>query len=442
MTECSICCEKFNRSNHLKVECKGCDGLDSGSACRQCCKTYILTNTKEASCMFCKSGWDRDFMNTYLSKTFVNKEYKEYTENLYVEKQIALLPATQNDAIKEKKIRELEKSCKEAESELNRLTMQVLEQKNIIKNFTWQITNIRISGTVEEKNNFVTKCPHANCNGFLNNRHYCNMCENKFCKDCMEIKTEDHVCDEELKATIKAIKKESKPCPGCGEAISKIDGCDQMWCVKCHIQFSWRSGQQLQGYNHNPEYFRWMRETGRNIARNPNEENCEELTDLKIHYVMLKIGSRSQMKFVQDVYRMYRHIGAFYIRIQESQQSQLQLRKLRVQYLLNEITKEAWKTKIQKIEKDASKKKSYNDTWRLAYHVIESHLINIVRMENSANFKENLEAVIKQLIEFKLYINASFINISNNYGSTTCPGIEESWRESFNYKKYIKRTRS
>ena len=63
-------------------------------------------------------------------------------------------------------------------------------------------------------------------------------------------------------------------------------------------------------------------------------------------------------------------------------------------------------------------------------------------MENSANFKENLEAVIKQLIEFKLYINASFINISNNYGSTTCPGIEESWRESFNYKRYIKRTRS
>ena len=93
-----------------------------------------------------------------------------------------------------------------------------------------------------------------------------------------------------------------------------------------------------------------MRETGRNIARNLMKKIVEELTDLKIHYVMLKIGSRSQMKFVQDVYRMYRHIGAFYIRIQESQQSQLQLRKLRVQYLLNEITKEAWKTKIQKIK--------------------------------------------------------------------------------------------
>ena len=29
----------------------------------------------------------------------------------------------------------------------------------------------------------------------------------------------------------------------------------------------------MTGYNHNPEYFRWMRETGQQIARNPYERN-------------------------------------------------------------------------------------------------------------------------------------------------------------------------
>ena len=42
MTDCSICCEKFNNSTCKKVECKGCDIEDA--ACRKCCQTFILNS--------------------------------------------------------------------------------------------------------------------------------------------------------------------------------------------------------------------------------------------------------------------------------------------------------------------------------------------------------------------------------------------------------------
>ena len=69
MMECSICCEKFNNSNHLKIVCKGCDTNEY--ACRSCCQTFILSGIQDPMCMFCKSPWDREFINKNLTKKFV-----------------------------------------------------------------------------------------------------------------------------------------------------------------------------------------------------------------------------------------------------------------------------------------------------------------------------------------------------------------------------------
>jgi hypothetical protein len=49
-------------------------------------------------------------------------------------------------------------------------------------------------------------------------------------------------------------KKEAKPCPKCGEFISKIGGCDQMFCNRsgCGTAFSWKTGLIELGVIHNP----------------------------------------------------------------------------------------------------------------------------------------------------------------------------------------------
>ena len=116
---CDICCEKFNKSTFLKVECKGC--IDDKFACRTCCKTYILNSQTDPHCLFCKTVWDREFMNNFLTKKFVQTELKTHSENLFLERQMSLLPDTQRRASQIKKSRELTDKRQEVFIELQRL---------------------------------------------------------------------------------------------------------------------------------------------------------------------------------------------------------------------------------------------------------------------------------------------------------------------------------
>ena len=447
--ECSICCEKFNNSTHFKVECNGCDTQDA--ACRTCCKTYILNSQNDPMCMFCKTPWEREFMIKNLTKTFVDKDLKRHSEELFVERQISLLPDTQKDAIKEKKIREIKKQLDLVQKEKDRLKELIKEQNDIFQAYSLELQRLHYGTSTGDTSvvNFTIKCCNEMCNGFLNTDYHCEMCETNFCKMCMEIKEEGHICNEETKATVQAIKKQAKPCPGCGEMISKIDGCDQMWCVKCHIQFSWRTGQQMQGYNHNPEYFRWLRETGQDIQRNPLENGHGEQNVCGVHLDAVYI-TRTVMNlfpnqvFIRDafsnMYRFYRHvewlIGTFQGRAENSNGSLLQLR---VKYLLKDIGREQWKFEIQKIDKQNKKNIMYENIWRLVFTVLQSTFEKFAVYTREQKNPQNYKELIDECIKFKKYANNSFINVSNTFGSQTCPGISKEWRDLNNLKSYIRK---
>ena len=442
--DCSICCEKFNKSNHLQVVCKGCETEDS--ACRTCCQTFILSGTQDPMCMFCKTSWDRDFINKNLTKKFVDKDLKEFSENLFVERQVSLLPETQKDAMNEKKIRDMTDKISEANSELNRIKKMLHDQKEIIRAYNLEIYRLR-SGTSTETttNNFTVKCPGEDCNGFLDSKYFCTLCDTKFCRHCLEEKGEDHECDEDTKATIQAIKKEAKPCPGCGEMISKIDGCDQMWCVKCHIQFSWRTGAQMTGYNHNPEYFRWMRESGQQINRNPYERNRQIMCGIVLDdYTITRIISNVFPKhnviisFFQSLYRFYRHTEYKLTNVQRLENNDTELKQLRIKFLLGDISKDIWKKSLQQIDKKTKKVVSYNNIWRLVQTVLTSYMEQIITFSNENANQAEYAKIITEARDFKIYANASFISASNTFGSTSCPGIDDNWREVYNYKMYIK----
>ena len=116
-----------------------------------------------------------------------------------------------------------------------------------------------------------------NCRGFLSSSWKCGLCNSFICPDCHAVKSErqddNHVCDEEVKATIAMIKTETRPCPKCSHAIFKIDGCDQMWCTQCHTAFSWRTGAISSGRIHNPHFIQFEREGG-HLGRTPGDVPC------------------------------------------------------------------------------------------------------------------------------------------------------------------------
>lgn len=445
--ECQICCEKFNKSSNLKVECKGCQ--EDNFACRKCCQNFILTTAhQDPCCMFCKTPWEREFMNEYLTKKFVTTDLKKYSENLFLERQVSLLPATQEYAVREKKVREINERIKECESERNRLIKALNDQRKIIIALSIQRERVLRGTDPEEETatNFCMKCPDNNCNGFLNSRSKCGLCEVKFCSQCLEPKTEDHECNEEVKATVQAIKKEAKPCPSCGEMISKIDGCDQMWCVKCHVQFSWRTGKQLQGYNHNPEYFRWLRESGQNIERNPDDRPVNECgmvlnaRSLQIKLNRFFVPDCDAVKSVHNIYACFRHLE-WHLNNNHEQLSEIHLRNLRVKFLLKEIDEEKWKTSIQRIDKSNKKTNAILNVKRLILQVSRSYIEQVIRYCDEADNKtiQNIQQIIKDSETFRNYVNGCFVNVSSNFNNCAVPGLGENWREIPNYLDHLKR---
>ena len=111
-------------------------------------------------------------------------------------------------------------------------------------------------------------CP----NGFLDNNYICVLCNTKFCHKCFEKLTSSHQCDENDIASIKLIKKDTRPCPKCYTRIHKISGCNQMFCTNCNIGFDWKTGALVKQNFHNPHRAEWLRNNADIIEH--TEDDC------------------------------------------------------------------------------------------------------------------------------------------------------------------------
>jgi hypothetical protein len=81
---------------------------------------------------------------------------------------------------------------------------------------------------------------------------------------------QQHQCQKDDVETVREVRKTTRPCPTCGVLISKTEGCDQMWCVKCHTTFSWKSGAISQGVVHNPHFYQERQQA----TRTPGDIPC------------------------------------------------------------------------------------------------------------------------------------------------------------------------
>jgi len=115
------------------------------------------------------------------------------------------------------------------------------------------------------------------CRGLISTKNYkCSICDTAICRDCHVVLKDEHQCKQEDIETIKIIFKESKPCPNCATPISKVDGCDQMYCIACQTAFSWNTGKIESGRIHNPHYYEQLRNRGVVIPREPGDNGCND----------------------------------------------------------------------------------------------------------------------------------------------------------------------
>lgn len=238
------------------------------------------------------------------------------------------------------------------------------------------VRNAQNAPPTVERAVFIQKCPKDACEGFLSTQWKCGICDGKFCKDCHEAKDDVHACNPDLVASVKAIKKEAKPCPKCASQISKIDGCDQMWCTQCKTAFSWNTGKIETHVVHNPHYFQWLRENGNIIPRAPGDAPNPMAACGGVNAVVYAIqnmadspatdappavgGNVNSLKQRLERYvQLFQHILYAEIPRFRAEMNPVSLeeqrRKLRVQRMVQELKDDTWKTILQKMEKDELK---------------------------------------------------------------------------------------
>jgi len=338
--ECSICCEKTNKSTHKVILCSFCPEKDSFHPCLTCVKRYLLETTQNAHCMNCKHEWTRVELYTKIPKVFLNGEYKQRRQELMVERERSLMPATQpyvevamdrrEIAIMEKDIRNIFKNMLEVSIYSNehlQFNIQKITREHEIKCLSHliRLKERKLMNRQSNRVHFIRQCPMDGCRGFLSTAWKCGLCKVRVCSKCHEPKPDTnneneeavlieeeaeaeievegttdvegenvqnattttpevirdgvHVCDPNNIETANLLKKDTKPCPKCASMIFKISGCDQMFCTQCHTAFSWRTGTIETKVIHNPHYYQYLREQSADgeIPRNPLDNPCPDI---------------------------------------------------------------------------------------------------------------------------------------------------------------------
>lgn len=254
---CPVCCDAYTAKVRPPVACPSC----SYAACVRCAKTYLLSALADPSCMNCGLHWSRAFLDEHFTATWRNGELRKHRARVLFDRERSLLPATQPFVEREAQRLRLEEAKAEA-YRLYRAAVRAKDDARHAHSHACSAVHAHSQGRGEppERRSFVAACPTEACRGFLSTQYKCGTCLRQFCAACREPKADDHVCDPGTVETLKAILKDSRACPGCGTAIHRVSGCDQMYCTNCDVAFSYATGQRIQGVIHNPHYFERLRQ--------------------------------------------------------------------------------------------------------------------------------------------------------------------------------------
>jgi hypothetical protein len=222
-----------------------------------------------------------------LPASFLKKEYRDMREKILLESEKQYLPACQPEAERRLKIIDVEKKIdeqlllkQENYANENQMVFEQRQKEKIILTAITHLDKTRVELSNKkfsvQRHEFVMPCPLGECRGFLSTQYKCGLCANEVCKECHHAKTATHVCDPNEVATVSELRQNTKPCPKCHAPIFKIDGCDQMFCIRdqCHTAFSWRTGRIETGVIHNPEYFAALRNGAIRDPRHREQPEC------------------------------------------------------------------------------------------------------------------------------------------------------------------------
>jgi len=440
--ECPVCCHAYTQHQRKKVECGYCQT----ACCTTCLQQYLLTLQSDAQCMGCKRAMDGEFLSMHLPKTWLLTKYKAHREKVLLDREMALLPDSQELLANYRDAQRLQASLVEWEAEKRRAQQALYAAtRNIIAGrhalATVQRTNYTqmpavdgldvhragqeqaaggASGSgVQQRRQFIRACPVDGCRGFLSSAWRCGTCETWVCKDCGEPKLEGqrdegHVCNPDMAASHALLQRDTRPCPQCAAMIFKVDGCDQMWCTQCNVAFSWRSGLIVtHGVIHNPHYYEWLRRTRGEVPRNPGDVPCGGLpTAYEVDAVVRRSSVNvTESLRMRDLHRVLRHVQAVDLpRLRREAEAGVQRNAdLRLKYLLNQLDQEEWRRKLQQREKKRERAFAVMQVYDMFVGAATDTFRALVRGGQDAR------AALDELMQLQTFANDSLDGIARRF---------------------------
>jgi hypothetical protein len=400
---CHVCTEPFNKISHKKLICCFCQF----ESCHKCVQRYILNEIQDPSCMKCHKIWTREFVDTHLSKQFINNELKIHRENILFEKEKNLLPDTQYNVRLLHQQEEIDREIKSSEQQVEELQKRIeeLERKRAEINPFQHVPR-----QVQYKNRI--QCPVKDCRGFVEDIHQtfsCGICNTVICHSCREIVAVDHKCVPETVKTIVLLDSDTKRCPSCLVQIFKINGCDQMWCTSCHIAFDWKTGERVRGIIHNPHYHDYVEQRGAPIRRRESYQRFEFIdTDVIVQLLTQQECHELTIYQIIEVYRYVIHYYEVDLRRLPTRFDDTVNLDLRIHYLNKNITEEEFKNKLQRRQKDIEKKIEYRDIGETYVDIMNDIFISFLDKKNVEGLIHEIQTITKTTQEAMYHLNKRY----------------------------------
>jgi hypothetical protein len=479
---CPVCYDPYTNVLRKAVACPYC----AHEACTLCVKQHLLVQPQPC-CMSCNAGWNREFIDSILTKTWRMGPLRQHRQDMLVDRERSLLPATQARMV-------ADRERAEASSRRHVLTVRLHTAQDFLDRYAGTVAEVAstaqwirdgrqtqpcsitqhpcvfpqgngmhgshhgslcsvcfaskcrvcervvarpgshalcvpgrrfgaqaaqdvvdaaerrvLDGLLQEQQRheatvaevlpllaalggagrrgeqeeqqhqraaFVRACPVGSCRGFLSTAWKCGMCATWVCPQCHEVKgaTKDaaHACDPSMLESARLIEAETKPCPSCASRISRVSGCDQMFCTACNKPFSWRTGRAINGPVHNPHFFEWQRREGvqgaaaaANAIAACGDANHINLPTFGYYSLMLRHTSMTEedMSLYQRVAHMYHVEMDRLTRVLERNQHTYEA--LREAFLSNRIDEAEWKRKLFVTENDTERAQDMLDVVRM-----------------------------------------------------------------------------
>lgn len=470
MLDCEICCEELVKP----VSCARCDY----KVCVACTERFLLDLNAGVQCMNCKQPWSRDFMAKTFTLRFLDGPFKEHRKVLLMDIEKGLMPETQPYAEHAKvmeglhakmiqdKARRVKAEHRQAELDQMQvgrpLTLADLRQNAEIqkeidcakvdimmyraaKALIFRPDGAEANGQTQRRT-FVKPCPATGCRGFLSSQWNCGLCHTKVCSKCHEIKVagedEDHVCNEDIVKTVQLMAADSKPCPKCGEMITRISGCPQMFHTPlsggCGAIFDWNTLRISDTNNvHNPHWFEYQRKLNNGVVPRTEDNNCNTMPSPSVIVNVCVTLYKDDVKMSQFLSAAMSKMLRWNAHIQHVMLPQYQRnnvadnRDLRIQYLLDNITEERLKINILKREKDREKSQEYGQILQMYLHAARDIAHRFVKCSSQGELCL-VFAEFKNLVQ---YTNASFVRVQTLFKSAVTLHICET---DFNIKSVSK----